>query len=476
MSTDLRAVWEERFVFDEEARPVEADANAVALRAAPGPTGGGGAQASILGGGGLPDASSGNFEYVPLLVTGSSDNRIDIWFVGDGYTADDRDVLLADVQAQMDYLFGDALADPFGRYQDFFNVHVVVAESAERGADRPEDGVYVDTAFDASYSWNGGVTRCLYLDTGLADAAVAAVRPDGVGVEMRLGVVNSDIYGGCGGAWAVYAAGARNTGDLALHEIGHSFADLADEYWTAGETHSGGEPGAVNVTTGPDGLKWEHWLGFDDGILGPIGAYEGGYYVESGIYRPTDNSKMRALGRPFDAIAKEAFILRFYEEVDPIDAYAFEDVRAVAGGGLVDEYGFWIDTVSAEVFQQEWTIDGVVVADETGASLSFGRLGLAPGSYTLAVRAFDDTDMVRLDRSSLEETVSWEVQLNYWAFDGTDGGEALSGQERDDRLDGLAGDDVLDGQGGDDWLIGGLGADLIEGGAGADIIYGDGVV
>ena len=449
----------------------EPDMDALAaLRAAP--MGGGGAEPSILGSGGLPNAGPGDLEYVPLIITGPSENRVDIWFVGDGYTADDREQLLADVEAQMAYLFGDSLADPFGRYQDLFNVHVVVAESAERGADRPEDGVYVDTAFDASYSWNGGVTRCLYLDTGLANAAVEAVRPEGVDVDMRLGVVNSDIYGGCGGSWAVYAAGAPNTGDLALHELGHSFGRLADEYWSPGETHGGGEPWQANVTADPTGAKWERWLGFDDGVLGPIGAYEGGLYVENGIYRPTLNSKMRALGEPFDAIAKEAFILQFYFEVDPIDAYAFEDVRFVAGGGLVDEYAFWIDTISADFVAQEWSVDGVLIEGAAGEALSLGSLGLAPGTYTLTARAFDDTDMVRMLREELEQTVSWDVTLNYWAFDGTEANDALTGEDRADRLDGLDGADVIAGLGGDDWLIGGAGADLIEGGAGADLIEG----
>ena len=438
-------------------------------------------QANILGPGGLPDAAP-DAEYISLLNNGDSGNRIDIWFAGDGYTADDRDQLIADVQAQMDYLFGDVLGEPFGAYADYFNVHIVFPPSAERGADRPEDGIYVDTALNASYSWGGGVTRCLYFDTGLAFAAVDEVRPDGVDADMFFGVVNSDTYGGCGGSWAVYAAGVGIAGDLALHEIGHSYVGLADEYWTAGETHGGGEPWDVNVTTDPSGAKWSHWLGFDDGVLGPIGAFEGGYYSEFGIYRPTMDSKMRSLGRPFDAIAKEQFVLRFYEDVDPLDDWAFSTFNNFAPGGLVDEYAFWLDTISDEIISQEWSLDGAVIEGATGTALSLGTLGLAPGTYTLSARAYDDTPLVRLDTDLLSQTVSWEVTLRYWAADGTDGADVLAGQDRNDRLDGGAGNDEIDGLGGDDLLLGGLGddvliggagTDLIEGGAGADVIYGD---
>ena len=455
---------------------LRAEATGAASRSAlAAPVKDGGAQANILGPGGLPGTGSSEPEYISFLSNGDAANRIDIWFAADGYTAADRDALLADVSKQMSYLFGNGLADPFGRYADFFNVHIVFPESAERGADRPEEGIYVDTALNASYSWDGGVTRCLYFDTGLAFAAVDAVRPDGVDADMFFGVVNSDVYGGCGGSWAVYSAGVGSAGDLALHEIGHSYAELDDEYWTSGETHQGGEPSGANVTIDPTGAKWAHWLGFDDGVLGPIGAYEGGYYAEFGVYRPTMNSKMRSLGQPFDAIAKEAFILRFYEEVDPLDGWAFEDIRTLTGT-LSDEYGFWIDTISDSVIEQEWSLNGEIIEGATGTTLSLGALGLAPGTYTLTARAYDDTDLVRLETGLLEQTVSWDVQLSYWAADGTAARDVMAGQGRDDRLDGFAGNDVLSGLGGDDLLIGGAGSDILEGGAGADVIYGDGMV
>ena len=423
----------------------------------------------------------GDVAYAAQTITGASSNRVDIWFVADGYTADQADQIADDVAAQMRYLTTDSLADPFGRYASYFNVHVVTSVSAEEGADRPDDGVFVDTAFDASYSWGGGPARLLYFDTFKADTAIDQVRPTGIDIDMRLGVVNSAIYGGGGGSYAVYSAGVASAGDLALHEIGHSFANLADEYFTPGAAYTGGERPEPNVTIDPTGARWAEWIGFDDGILGPIGAYEGGYYAETGVYRPTVDSKMRSLGRPFDAIAKEAFVLAFYDEVDPLDAWAFRD-EADLGLTLTDEYGFFVDAIDESLIQQEWSVDGVLVAGETGTELSIGRLGLSAGRYTLSVRAYDDTDLVRGDRSSLEQTVSWVLDLSYAATDGTGGADALdgtAGRDRlaglggDDRLFGLDGDDLLLGGGGGDTLVGGLGSDVIQGGAGADVIYGD---
>ena len=393
-----------------------------------------------------------------VVASGPSENRIDIWFVGDGYTEGQLDLLLADAAAQFDWMISEAFAEPFGAYAELFNVHVVFQPSAQEGADRPDEGLYVDTAFGASYSWDGATERLLYLDVAAADDALWSV----VGaddVDMRFGVVNAKGYGGGGGLYAVYAAGDPNAREVALHEAGHSFAGLADEYWSAGDgAYEGGEPFAPNVTTDPNGAPWAHWIGYDDGVLGPIGAFEGGLYAETGIYRPTENSGMRTLGRPFDAVAREQFVLAFYDEVDPLDDWAFRDAAVVA-----DAYDpFWVDTISDKLIQQEWRVDGEVVG--TGAELDLVALGYGAGTYELSVRAYDDSTFVRVGREALEQTVSWTVELAYDAWRGTDGADEATGADGADRLEGLGGDDVL---------AGGAGSDVLLGGEGDDVLYGD---
>ena len=396
-----------------------------------------------------------------VVDNGPSDNRVDVWFVGDGYTAGQLDLLLADVAAQWDWMTTEAFAEPFGRYADLFNVHVVFAPSAEEGADKPADGLYVETAFGASYSWDGETERLLYLDVSLADAAIETVA-GGRDVDMRFGVVNDTAYGGGGGRYAVYAAGAEGTRSVALHEAGHAFARLADEYWTPGDgAYDGLPPDEVNLSTDPDAVPWAHWLGFDDGVLGPIGAYEGGRYAESGIYRPTENSLMRSLDRPFDAVAREQFVLGFYGAVDPLDDWSHRDEIV-----LTDVYDpFWAETVSDDLVGLAWSVNGAFVG--SADALDVVALGLAPGTHEISVTATDDTPLVREGKDALTQTVSWLLELNFFAQDGTEAGEAMTGGADADRLAGLGGDDVLTGGGGADWLIGG---------AGDDVLYGDGGV
>ena len=150
--------------------------------------------------------------------------------------------------------------------------------SAESGADVPPLGIYRDTALDGSYFFNGGPERLLYIDQTKADDALkAALAGSGIPARMRWVVINDSRYGGGGGVYSVFAGGNTYAGELALHETGHSFGGLADEYVDSSygsAVYSGLEPYEANITKDPSGSKWSQWLGYVDS-LGTVGAYEG---------------------------------------------------------------------------------------------------------------------------------------------------------------------------------------------------------
>ena len=341
----------------------------------------------------------------PVAVTGDSDNRIDIILLGDGYTSSEIDTTFtSDILDYLSYIFDDsALTQPFGRYENFFNVYAVDVVSNESGADDPTAGIVRDTALDASYLFDGITQRLLYVNETKATTAMnAALSGTGITAEMRYVLVNDTQYGGGGGYFAVYAAGNGIAQDIALHEVGHSFAGLADEYGGFQEMYLGAEPLEINVTTNPAGEKWAEWLGYVDPILGTVGAYEGGRYYDFGIYRPTSDSKMRSLGQPFDPIAREEFILDFYDLVDPLDGY---DDNA---GTRYDVQSLSVDTIDPAVIDVDWTVNGETFVD-AGETFNFAAYGFGPGEYTVTARAYDPTDWVRGDRSELEQTVTWTV-------------------------------------------------------------------
>jgi hypothetical protein len=348
-----------------------------------------------------------------VVINGPSSNRVDVVFLGDGYTSTDiaGGSYAADVASYVDYMFGAGLnTDPFHRYRGYFNVFRIDVVSSETGADVPPLNIFRDTALDASYYGDGTTERLLTVDQNKANAAAsAALAGTGVSAEMKFVTVNDTRYGGSGGGFAVYAGGNANSHEIALHEVGHSFSSLADEYGGDPGPYTGDEPFEPNVTTDPTGAKWSRWHGYDQPGIGPIGVYTGARYYDSGLYRPSENSKMRSLGRAFDAIAREKIILDIYALTDPLDDW-LENAAAVP-----DSTEFWVDEIDPDVIQIEWLVDGTLVAGAQTNTFRLADFGFGPGAHSVTARAFDPTGFdpvdgwVRLDGSSLEQTVTWNT-------------------------------------------------------------------
>nr|CEL15617.1 putative secreted protein [Kibdelosporangium sp. MJ126-NF4]CTQ90344.1 putative secreted protein [Kibdelosporangium sp. MJ126-NF4] len=160
-----------------------------------------------------------------------------------------------------------------------------------------------DTALD-TYFWCGGTERLLCVNETKAKQ-FAASAPQ---VDQVLVVANSTKYGGAGGSVATSSGGNAQSGGIVAHELGHSIGGLADEYDYPNDLYSGSEPREPNVSVHPSAtmtqkrVKWYSYIGKTSPDGGVIGTYQGAYYHRRGIYRPTENSLMRSLGRPFNLI------------------------------------------------------------------------------------------------------------------------------------------------------------------------------
>jgi hypothetical protein len=339
---------------------------------------------------------------VTLLNNGPSSNRVDILFMGDGYTAADiaAGTYRSHVESMVKHLFADG-QDPYPRYRNFFNVHMLEVVSSESGIDNPIQQFWRNTALDATYDCSG-LTRLICIDESKARlAAVASPVP----ADIRLVTTNSSDYGGSGGFFAVYAGGNYASTEIALHELGHTFDGFGDEYASGCGTYTGPEPVAANLTTSAAGAKWSQWIGYEQPSIGRIGAYEGGGYCQWGIYRPSPYSKMRTLGMPFDAVEREKIILDIYSLVDPLDDWV--DNRTARGG---DER-LWVKVVDPNVIRVNWFVDGKAVPGATAENFRPSEYRVPRGTHTVTARAFDPTDWVRRDRDHLEQSVTWAVQV-----------------------------------------------------------------
>ncbi|GGS52920.1 MULTISPECIES: M64 family metallopeptidase [Actinokineospora] len=236
-------------------------------------------------------------DVIPIQDTGPSDSRFDMVIVGDGYTSSQLGLLRQHAESKWAEIAATA---PWNKYRGSVNVWLVNVVSNQSGVDNdPQQGVYRDTALDMHF-WCGGIERLLCLSESKAQA-YAAQAP---GVDAIVAVGNTTKYGGAGyPSLATVSGGNEQAGRIAIHELGHSVGGLADEYYTPGTTYRGGEPREPNVTTDPRGGKWASYLGRTTPDGGTIGAYQGGHQYEYGIYRPSQDSLMRNITKPFNSVS-----------------------------------------------------------------------------------------------------------------------------------------------------------------------------
>ncbi|MFI1099423.1 M64 family metallopeptidase [Streptomyces melanogenes] len=260
-----------------------------------------------------------------MVDNGPSADRLDVVIVGDGYTVDQLAKFHADAKAKWGEVTG---VEPYTTYQNLFNVWTVDAVSAQSGVSGdPAKGEVKNTALGA-YFWCDGIERLLCVDQDKVDSYVAKAPQ----ADLVIVLANSAKYGGAGynepsqklGYEGISTASADNakSGQVAIHETGHSLGKLADEYFYPGtpgyEHYSGPEVAESNISVlsaaemAARRTKWYRWLGETSPDGGTVGAYEGGGYYVTGLNRPTDNSIMRILGKPFSLPGRESMIAGFY--------------------------------------------------------------------------------------------------------------------------------------------------------------------
>lgn len=236
-----------------------------------------------------------------IQYNGDSSGKVDLVFLAEGYTADEQEKFVADAKRFTEALFK---TPPYDTRREDFNIWAVDAVSEESGTDVSGKGIFKNTALNSGY-YTFGVDR--YLTTpdmkSIRDAVWNAP------CDAIFILVNTDAYGG-GGMYNFYAMGTADnprTPVVFVHEFGHSFAGLADEYFSSEVAYQDFynlkyEPWEPNITTLVNfDAKWKDLLPTNTPIPTPLddahkdkaGVFEGGGYIAKGIYRPMDHCMMR---------------------------------------------------------------------------------------------------------------------------------------------------------------------------------------
>jgi IgA peptidase M64/peptidase M64-like protein len=194
---------------------------------------------------------------IPIQKMGDSASKVDFLILGDGYTAREAAKFEADARRLTKVLFSTS---PFKEHRSDFNVWALSPPAAESGISRPSTGIYRDSPLGATYDAFGSERYVLSFNNH-AVRKVAQFAP----YEFIEILANNRTYGG-GGIFNLYSTVAADNGFadyVFVHEFGHHFAGLADEYYTSPVAYAPAaervEPWEPNATAllDPANLKWK---------------------------------------------------------------------------------------------------------------------------------------------------------------------------------------------------------------------------
>lgn len=251
-----------------------------------------------------------NTTYVILQEAEDSTNAIDIAFVAEGYKEEEMDKFRSDAEKAIGALFEH---EPFKKMRGRFSIVAVMSPSENSGTSIPSKGKWIETALESHF------------DTFYSERYLTTLRLKkmhdilaGIPYEHIIVLVNTDNYGG-GGIYNSYNLSytdGKNFLPVVVHEFGHSFGGLADEYEYGTDDpmyFSDIEPWEPNITTKKDfSKKWEQLV-----KEGKAGLIEGAGYLTKGVYRAFENCRMRTNEeKDFCPVCQQALerMIRFYTE------------------------------------------------------------------------------------------------------------------------------------------------------------------
>ena len=272
-----------------------------------------------------------------ILQNGSPQDKIDVAVVAEGYTSQEMELFFEDARKAVEAILAHK---PFDAYADRFNFVAVALSSEDSGVSVPGEGQWKKTALGSHFN-------TFYMDRYLTTLRLRQMHDAlcGIPYEHIVILANTDTYGGGGifNSYTLTTAHHSAFEPVVVHEFGHSFAALADEYYYDDQFveyyYPDCEPWEQNITTLFDfDSKWDDmlprfvsiptsvpetdvWKEIDGGKSpeSMVGVYEGAGYQSKGVYRPYPDCRMKTnQAAGFCPVCQRAIsrIIEFYTEAE----------------------------------------------------------------------------------------------------------------------------------------------------------------
>lgn len=198
-----------------------------------------------------------HYKSFDVVVNGLPEKQVDIVVLGEGYAKEDMPKFRKDAARFAEVLLN---TEPFATHKNHFSIRAVETPSPDSGVNHPHQDIHTRSALSVTYGAFNSERYALGYDNKIIRDAAASVP-----YEFTAILMNDSIYGG-GGIYNLYITAAVDNAFqeyLFVHEFGHHFADLADEYYTSSTAYEMNakhiEPWELNVTANPDAetIKWK---------------------------------------------------------------------------------------------------------------------------------------------------------------------------------------------------------------------------
>ncbi len=362
-------------------------------------------------------------ELFDLVSNGPRSTRINVVLLAEGYREGERGKFQQDGLRVITALLA---AEPLRSYARFYNAYGLFVASEESGSDHPSSGILRNTYFNSTYE-SYGITRLLTIPPNdsnrrYADGegkVVALLREHVPDYDMAAIVVNDPQYGGSGGSILVVSTDPLS-GQIAVHEQGHSFARLGDEYSDPFPGYPDVEEPNTTRETRREFLKWRSWVESSTPVPTPsesvfarkVGLFLGAHYHANDWYRPKLNCKMRSLSAPFCEVCSETIDLAIHRVLGTVDrlepATNLPVSVSVFGSARFRIHPVLPTNGTASV---AWRLDGVPLASQLPLELELAGSTLSRSAQRLSATFRLESPWVRTDSSAvLSGEVSWTLE------------------------------------------------------------------
>jgi IgA Peptidase M64/Secretion system C-terminal sorting domain len=350
------------------------------------------------------------FDVETIQYKGDPNKFINIVILGDGYTASEQNTFIAKATELSDYLFSQS---PWSNYKDYFNVYAVKVISLESGAKHPNSlaecatvDPFVPTSNPNNYfgsSFDRYNVHRLIVPTNTAAIAsvLAANLPN---YDQVIILANTPYYGGSGGTYSTLSTNIQSN-EIGAHELGHSFASLADEYY-AGDIYFAEKPNMTNQTD-PALIKWKNWLNVNQ-----IGVFSYCCGGNSSLWRKpaTGTCKMEYLNNEYCSVCKEGIIEKIHVLTNPIVSYTPETSTINSTSQLIDFSFTELMKPIPNTLTIKWELDGTTI-NPNSESVQINQTTLSIGTHILTATVTDNASLINITNHATThfDSVTWSI-------------------------------------------------------------------